>query len=45
MDNAVEVKQKACKQWKSGGSKEEYLKAKKDEKAAVNFAKTAAQAK
>ena len=32
MDNAVEVKQKACKQWKSGGSKEEYLKAKKMKK-------------
>ena len=45
LDNAVEVKQKACKQWKSGSSKEEYLKAKKDEKAAVNFAKTDAQAK
>ena len=37
--NAVKEKRKAWKQWKSGGTKEEYLKAKKADKTAVSFAK------
>ena len=45
VDNAVKVKQKARKQWESGGSKEEYLKDKRDAKAALYFVKKDAQAK
>ena len=44
MDNAVKVKQKACEQWKGGCSKEKYLKAKWDVRAALYFAKKDDQA-
>ena len=37
MNNAVKVKQKVWKQWKSGGSKEAYMKAKRPAKAAAYF--------
>ena len=43
MGNAVKEKQKAWKQWKNGGTKEEYLKAKKAAKTAVYFVKRDAQ--
>ena len=43
MNNTVKVKRKAWKQWNSGGSKEEYLKAKRAAKTAVYFAKKDAQ--
>ena len=42
MDNPV--KMKAWKRWRNGGSKEEYLKAKRVAKAAVYFSKKDAQA-
>lgn len=40
----MQLKWKGQKQWKSGGSKVEYLKAKRAAKAAVYFAKKDAQA-
>ena len=43
MDNAVEERQKTWKQRKNGGTKEEYLKAKKAVKTAVYFAKRDAE--
>ena len=43
MNNAVKVKRKTWKQWNSGDSKEEYLKAKKTAKTAVYFAMEGAQ--
>ena len=36
MNNAVNGKQKAWKLWKNGGTKEEYLKAKKAAKVGVH---------
>ena len=39
VDNAVKEKQKVWKPWKNGGTKEEYLKAKKAAKTAVYFVK------
>ena len=44
MDNAVKMKQKAQKHWKSGDPKEGYLKAWRATKAAVYFAKKDVQA-
>ena len=43
VDNIVKEKRKAWKQWKNGGTKEEYLKAKKAAKTAVYFVKRDAQ--
>ena len=45
VDNAVKRNRKAWKQRKNGGTKEEYLKAKKADKTAVCFAKRDAQTK
>ena len=44
VDNAIKVKREAWKQWKSGGSKEEYLRTKRAAKAPVYFPKKDAQA-
>ena len=43
VDNAVKEKRKGWKQWKNGGTKQEYLKAKKTAKTAVYFTKRDAQ--
>ena len=43
MNNVIKEKRKACKQWKSAGSKEVYLEAKRAAKAAVYIAKRDAQ--
>ena len=44
VDNPVKMKCKVWKKWRNGGSKEEYLKAKRVAKAAVYFSKKDAQA-
>ena len=43
VDNGLKEKRKAWKQWKNGGTKKRYLKAKKVAKAAVYFTKRDAQ--
>ena len=45
VDNIIKEKRKAWQQWKKGGSKEDYLKAKKTAKTAVYHAKKDAQTK
>lgn len=43
VENAIKTKRRLWKTWKKGGSKEEYLRAKKSAKAAVYVAKRSSQ--